>query len=214
MRFSVVRVAIALALALPAAAAAQEPAAPAQQPAAPAQQPPRPFPEGSKFAFVDIQQIAAESVEGKASTAKVQALRDKKVAELSELNKKVQADQQKLAQQGSMLNDQARAELERTIDRQSKDLQRAQQDATDEVQQLQQDLQKSFEGKLLPIIQKVVTEKGIQILFSRADSGIVLADPALDLTAEVIQRLDTATGPAAPSTPPAAPPAGGSQPQR
>lgn len=198
MTSSVVRLALALALVAPGAAAAQEGAA--------AKQPPSPFPEGAKVAYIDIQRIASESAEGKASTAKVQALNQKKVAELSELNKKLQADQQKLQEQGGLLNDAARGELERSIDRQTKELQRAQQDAQDEVTQLQVDLQGVFQAKLMPVIQKVVGEKGIQILFSRADAGIVVADPGLDLTDEVIKRFDATPStakPAAPATPPA-----------
>ena len=50
---------------------APAPPATQQKPATPpAPQPPRPFPEGSKFAFVDIQVIASNSAEGKAATAK------------------------------------------------------------------------------------------------------------------------------------------------
>jgi outer membrane protein len=196
---SFLRLTLALLLVTPAAAMAQD------APAAPAQ-PPRPFPEGAKFAFVDIQRIASDSAEGKASTAKVQALNQKKVAELNDMNKQLQADQQKLLQQGALLNEQARAELERSIDRQTKDLQRAQQDAQDEVTQLQVDLQNTFQQKLMPILQQVVTEKGLHILFSRADSGIVVADPGLDLTNEVITRFDASAGASAP-------PASGEKPQ-
>ena len=35
---------------------------------------------GAKFAFINVQRVAAESSEGKASTAKVQALNQKKVS--------------------------------------------------------------------------------------------------------------------------------------
>src|SRR5690606_13273570 len=106
---------------------------------------------------------------------------------------------------GAMMNDAARSELERAIDRQQKELQRAQQDAQDEVAQLQQDLQSDFQEKLYPVIQKVVSEKGIQLLFSSRDAGIVFADPGLDLTAEVIKRFDAASTSAAPAAPPANP---------
>ena len=188
------------------ASAQQAPASQTPAPPPAQAQPPRPFPEGAKFAVIDIQRVASESNEGKVSTQKVQALNQKKVAELSEMNKKLQADQQKLQTSGTMLNEQARAELERGIDRQQKELQRAQQDAQDEVQQLQQDLQNTFQSKLYPVIQKIVTEKGIQMLFSHRDAGIVYADPGLDLTAEVIKRFDEAApAAAAPATPPATP---------
>ena len=81
---------------------AQAPAAPggpgASGAAAPAPAPPaqRPFPAGAKYAFINIQRIAAESAEGKALAGKVQALNQQKVNELNEKNKQLQAAQQKL----------------------------------------------------------------------------------------------------------------------
>ena len=200
MKVSVTSLAIGVALAAaPALASAQAPALPTA--------------EAQRFAVINIQRVASESTEGKASTARVQALNQKKIAELNDLNKRLQADQQKLQSQGSMLNEAARAELERSIDKEQKDLQRSQQDAQEEVQQLQQDLQNGFQAKLLPIIQQVVNERKITILFSSADAGIVFADPGLDLTADVIKRFDAAAAPAtaAPAAPattaPAAQPA-------
>jgi outer membrane protein len=193
MKVSVVSLALGLALSVaPAAAFAQA-------------QPPQAFPEAPRLAVINIQRVAAESTEGKASTARVQALNQKKIADLNDMNKRLQADQQKLASQGPMLNEAARGELERSIDRQQKDLQRAQQDAQDEVQQLQQDLQNAFQAKLLPIIQEVVAERKITILFSTADAGIVFAETGLDLTNDVIKRFDAAAPVGAAGTPPASP---------
>jgi len=169
MRSLVVIAALSLVLgAAPAFGQAAQPAAPpaAQPPAAPAPTPPKPFPQGAKFAFVNIQRIASESTEGKASTAKVQALNQQKVSQLNELNKKLQADQAKLQQQTSVMSEAARGQLERDIDRQQKEIQRFTQDAQEEVQQLQQDLQNAFQSRLLPIIQQVVTERNLEILFS------------------------------------------------
>lgn len=214
MRSSVVAVALSLVLgAAPVFAQTGQPAGAGQpQPAPtqpPAAQPPRPFPEGSKIAVVNIQRVAAESSEGKASNAKAQALYQQKQNQLNDLNKKLQADQQKLQQQTSVMNDQARAQLERDIDRQQKEIQRFSQDAQDEVQNLQSDLQEAFQRRLLPVIQQVVQERGIQVLFSQVDSGLVWADPGLDLTNDVIKRLDAATAaaPASSSAPASTPPA-------
>ena len=75
-----------------------------------------------------------------------------------------------------------------------------QQDAEAELQELQQQLQLDFQRKLIPVIQQLVAEKGLQILLSQADAGIVWADPGLDLTAEVIKRFDAAAT-AAPKPP-------------
>lgn len=206
----VVGVSLALALVLSAAPAYAQtaPAGAGQQqpPAAAAPQPPRPYPEGPiKVAVIDIQRIARDSAEGKASTSKVAALNTQKVNELNDLNKKLQADQEKLRTQGAMLSEAARSDLERAIDRQQKEIQRAQQDAQEEVQELQIDLQNSFQQKLLPVIQQVVQEKGVHLLFSTADSGIVWADGGLDLTADVLNRFDAATSTSGAGTPAAAP---------
>jgi Skp family chaperone for outer membrane proteins len=180
---------------------------PAAQPNAPA---PRPFPQGTKFAFINIQRVASESTEGKASTVKVKALNEQKVNQLNDMNKKLEADRQKLQQQSSVMSEAARGQLERDIDRQQKEIQRFTQDAQEEVSQLQQDLQNSFQNRLLPVIQQIVAERGLEILFSQNDSGIVWADSALDITADVIKRFDTAPPPttAAPPAPTTTPGAG------
>ena len=52
---------------------------------------PRPYPEGAKIAYIDIQAVASTSVEGKAATGKLQELEKKKVAEITEKNKALEA---------------------------------------------------------------------------------------------------------------------------
>jgi len=188
---------------------AQEQPAPKPAPATPPAQPapaPRPFPEGAKVAYINIQRIANESAEGKAATAKVQALVQKKQAEANEKNKAIQADQQKLQSGGSVMSDQARAELEKKIERQNVELQRMTQDAQQEVQELQQQLQAEFQRRLMPIVQQVAQQKGIHVLFSAADSGIVWADGGLDVTADVIKQFDATTASSKPDAPATKPP--------
>jgi outer membrane protein len=183
--------------ATPPAPATQKPAAPAPQ-AAP--QPPRPFPEGAKIAFMNIPRIAAESAEGKASTTRVSALREKKLAELNGKNKQLETAQQKL-NSGGVLSEEARATTQKDVERLQVEIQRMQQDAEAEMQDLQQQLQLDFQRKLSPIIQQVATEKSLHILLSQTDAGLVWAEPGLDLTADIIKRFDAATAGAKPPVP-------------
>lgn len=175
----------------PAPAPAQKPAPPAVQPVKP--EPPRPFPEGAKVAYIDIQRIAAQSAAGRVSSDKVQALVKQKQAEAASRAKSLQDKQQKLQQSGSVMSDEARDKLQKEVQQDQIDAQRFQQDAQRQVQELQQELQQQFEKKLMPVIEAVVNEKGVQILLSRGDAGIVWANPDLDLTDEVIRKLDAAT---------------------
>lgn len=188
--------ALAQAKPTPPATATQKPAAPAAQPAPQPAPQPRPFPEGAKIAYLNIPRIAAESAEGKISTAKVNALREKKLAELNVKNKQLETAQQKL-NSGGLLSEQARAATQKDVERLQVEIQRMQQDAESEMQDLQQQLQLDFQRKLSPIIAQVAAEKGLHILLSQTDAGMVWADPSLDLTSEVIKRFDAATAGAA-----------------
>jgi outer membrane protein len=193
MRFSVAAVFSVMVLGTPAVAQTPPPAA-----AVPPQQAPL------RMAFLDLQRIAAESSEGKAASGKVQALTQKKSAELQEKTKALQGNQQKLQQGGSVLSDAARAQTQREIDRLTVEIDRFQEDANAEVQELQQSLQAEFQEKLRPVVDAVVKELAIGLLFSAGDAGAIYVDPSLDITGEVIKRFDSGKYPAA-ATPPAAP---------
>jgi outer membrane protein len=154
--------------------------------------PPRPFPEGSKVAYVVLQRVANESGEGKVATARIQALQQKKAAELNDKQKQLQTAQQKLEKEASVLSSTAAAELQKTAERLQVEIQRFTQDAQQEVQELQQQLQQEFQVKLEPVLQEIGKEKGLHFIFNGPDAGLVWADNALDISADVIKKLDAA----------------------
>jgi len=170
--------------------AAQPPAAAAPPAAQPAPQS-KPFPEGAKIAFINIPRIAAESIEGRTSTSRVNTLREKKLAELTAKNKQVETAQQRL-NSGGLLSDDARAATQKEIDKLNVEIQRMQQDAEAELQELQQQLQVDFQRRLFPIIQQIALEKSLHMLLS-TEAGLVWAEPSLDLTPEIIRRFDATT---------------------
>jgi len=178
----------------------QKPATPAPAQPAPTAQAPQPFPEGAKIAYIDLQFIASNSIEGKAATAKIQEYAKKKTAELAEKNKALEALRTKLLQGGTVLSDQARGQLEKDIDKMNRELQYAQTDAQSEQQQLTNDLQNDFQTRLNPIVDLVAKEKGLHLVLSIADSGAIWANTGLNISTEVMKRLDAAVKtPAAPA---------------
>jgi len=183
----------------PAAPAAQAPPAPAA--AAAAAQPPQPFPDGAKIAYIDLQYIASNSTEGKAATSKIQEYAKKKTAELAEKNKALEALRNKLLQGGTVLSDQARSQMEKDIDKMNRELQFAQQDAQAEQTQLTNDLQNDFQTRLNPIVDQVAKEKGLHFVLSISDSGAIWANRGLDISPEVMKRLDAAKPPTAAPAP-------------
>jgi outer membrane protein len=179
----------------PAQPAGQPPATPpAQTPA----QPPAPFPAGAKTAFINPQRIFQESTEGKAALARINTLVQQKQKEGQDKQKALEANQQKLQNSSGVMNEQARSQLEKEIERQQREGQRFQQDAQNEIQELQNEVQQEFIKKVSPLIEAVAKEKGLQMVFDLSNAGLAWWDPGLDLTADVIKKLDSTKPSAAP----------------
>jgi outer membrane protein len=168
--------------------ATQKPTTPAQPPATAT--PPKPFPEGAKIAWVVLQRVVNESAEGKAASAKIAALQKKKADELADKNKQLEGFQQKLQKEASVMSTTAQSDLQKQIERLQVDIQRFTQDAQQELTELQEQLRQQFEQRMTPILAQVGQEKGLHFIFNAPESGIVWADPALDISADVIKKLD------------------------
>jgi outer membrane protein len=154
-----------------------------------------------RIAFVDFQRVAAESAEGKASALKVQALIQRKTAELQEKTKALESAQQKFQESGQ-LSQAARTQAQKDVDRLNVEIERLKQDANKEIQDVQQQLLRELQKKVGPILDAMIKEKAIQVVFNAGEVATFLVDPTLDITQDLIKRFDSAAGkPAAPATP-------------
>src|SRR3990172_11853946 len=91
----------------------------------------------------------------------------------------------------------ARTQLEKEIEKAQLDAQRFQQDAQAEINELQTEVQSDFIKKVSPVLQAIANEKGLQMVFNAADAGLAWVDANLDLTLDVIKRLDAGAKPGA-----------------
>lgn len=168
---------------------------PAAQPAAPKPpQPPVPFPQDAKYAVVDVQAIASNSAAGKAASAKLNELQAKRVSELQDKNKQLQALQSKKESGAAVMSDAARSQLDKDIEKLQRDIQYTQSNAQAEFQDLNNELQADFTKKVAPIIEEIAKEKGLYLVFT-GDSGFAYVHPGLNISDEVIKRLDASAGP-------------------
>ena len=140
-----------------------------------------------------MQGIFNSSADGKAAATKLQEWEKKKMAEIQEKTKLAQALQTKLQQGGTVLNDQARAQGENELKKLQRELQSMQEDAQQEGQDMRQQLLEEFSKKVNPILEQVAKERGLHMVFTVSqDANIAWADPGLDLTPEVVKRVDAA----------------------
>lgn len=182
----------------------------AAAPAAAQAQSSLPFPAGTRYAFVDLQRIIAESVAGQSANAQVQQLLEQKRTEIEARQATLQTQidaknqnllqlQQRLAQGETVMSLDARQALSRDIARLQVDIQRdtedaqaemqrVTQDADAEVTELQQRLQVELDSRLGPALASVAGARGVDFILNSA--GLVWANPALDLTQSVIDDLN------------------------
>ena len=173
------------------------PTPPGQKPAAtpaPTPRPVLPFPPDAKLAFIDLAQIVDQSELGKQGRAAMTTLNEKLTAGLTQRQKDIVAAQEKIKAQQNVVSAPVLQQMARDLERQQREAQFAQQDAQVQVDQLNQELIKNLQDKVLPIVEAVRKDKGLWIIFVLGEnSNIAAADAALDLTSEVVKRLDAST---------------------
>ncbi len=142
-----------------------------QSPASPAKDGPYPS------RVVNVPRLMAESIAGKAGTAKLKAFQDERRKAIADK----QATVQRLTQAKAAPAEIKRAQVE---------LERATQDAEADFAALTRQLQVDFETRLTPILRQILETDHIGIIFDYPQKLIVWASPAADITDEVIKRLD------------------------
>jgi outer membrane protein len=179
----------------PAAPRPAAPAAPAPQtpaPTAPTQAPaPVPFPADGKIAFLDMQSVVSQSRMGRAGQEQMKALSDKKGAEISPKTKQLETLRQEVQSGATVLSAQVLAQKNAEIDKLTREIQFMQEQAQADITALNDQLLGEFGNKVLPIVEQIRNERGLWVVFTLGDgTGVAAVHPGLDISAEVIKRLD------------------------
>jgi Skp family chaperone for outer membrane proteins len=181
---------LAILLALPMLCAAQNPPTPTPPPAAKEAAPVVIVP--AKIAYVSIQQAIAVCDEGKKESSVLQGYVDSKSAELQKMQKTLEALRTQLEVQGSKLTDEARADLSDQIDSQDTAVQRFQQDTQKDIDNRRQKLQNGIARKMLPVIEKVAKDRGLQVVqFLDVAQIFGYIDPSLVITDDVVKAYNS-----------------------
>jgi outer membrane protein len=180
---------------MPAAAQTVPPPAPATPAAAPMVQ--KLFRADSKVGFVDLQRIFNESAYGKQGIAKIGALQKTLADGLSARSRDMQALSEKIKTQQTVVAPAVWLEWNTDLQRMQREAQFAEQEANMQVEQLQQRLLANFEVLVRPVIESVRAEKNLWAIFGvqpvqdgAGTLSLIAADPAIDLSAEVVALLN------------------------
>lgn len=140
--------------------------------------------------YVDMQRVIEESKLGKKAFATLQEKYAQPQAALEKEEKEIVQLQQNLARDGALMS---QAELEKRKTELQERIGQIQRKAAMAQQELSQD-QAKLGGGIIKPAQEIITtlgkERKLTAIFERSQSGMLYVEPELNLTDEVIKRLD------------------------
>jgi len=149
-----------------------------------------------KAGVVNSQEILEKSVEGKKAISQLEEKNRKTQQDLAKLDDQIRQLETRLNTQGLTMTQEAIISLSADLDRKRTERQRMAEDATKEMQELQQRLYLKIQNEVMPIINKLGQEKGLDLILDLRASGVLYFNPVIDLTSEVIKRYDATKTPA------------------
>lgn len=153
--------------------------------------------EGAKFGAIDSQVVLEKSLEGKKAFAQLQEADKKYQADLTRLDEQIRQIESRLTTQRLTLTPEAAQSLQADLDKRRTERKRSAEDAVKAMQQLQMNLFERIESELMPLIDQLRKDKGLDVIFDVSKGGVVTLNPAINLTDELIRRYDASK--AAPS---------------
>ena len=146
-----------------------------------------------KVGVFNADRIMAESQPGQQALALFNQLRDQRVGELQ-----VQQDQINTLQQQAISVTPGGADavrLQREVENSMLQLERLQQDVQQELGQRQNELTSEITTMIGQIIDVMGEEEGYTLIFNQIQSGLVYIATALDITDEIIRRINAMSAP-------------------
>lgn len=138
---------------------------------------------------VSFSYVARTSKAGRAAIAALDAFGRQKSLEVETKAAELRSQQVELQQAASM-SPRAAADLQRAFEKSRLEFERFQQDAQAEVEALQTKFDAELRVKLAPIVDEISKEKGLHFVFGLEQAAIVWFSPSVDISDEVVRRLD------------------------
>jgi Skp family chaperone for outer membrane proteins len=140
------------------------------------------------IAVVDVPFILQESSAGKSIQKAIQAQREVYSKEIAAQEEKLRSAEQELGKQRAVLSQEAFAKKRRDFEKQIADVQREVQSRSRNLEQAFNESTRTVQGSLFEIIAAMVQDQGINMVLNKHQ--VVLVEKGMDLTQEVLERLN------------------------
>jgi len=170
-----------------------------------------PSPAGAdlRLAVVDMDRVMVESDMGKAEQAGLDKLKADRTNIITSKQKELEAMEEQIRNASLSWSDEKREETSRAYEARRIELRRLNEDATRDVQaEFNRSLQK-MQKAALEVTMGIGKERGFTLIFEKNTAPVLYATDAIEITGEVISRLNAkarGAGVKPPATPPPASP--------
>lgn len=146
--------------------------------------------QNGKFAVISTQEIIEASEAGKKAIEDLRTLQQQKENEVKAKQQEITDLRNRIAEGRLSLAEDKLVEMQTQLETKAKELRRLQEDAAAELDRRQQEVLANIEQRVMPIINQVGRESGYTMIFRKFDSGLIYVDEAVDITKQVIERLN------------------------
>ena len=144
-----------------------------------------------RIGALSLSYVARNSKTARAGIAEVENFEKKKSIEVESKAAELQKQQAALQQQSASMSPRAVADLQRAFDKSRLEFDRFAQDAQAEIEAMQSKFDAEFRIKLAPIVDEISKEKRLHLVFGLEQTSMILwSSPAVDISEEVVKRLD------------------------
>jgi outer membrane protein len=162
----------------------------------------------AKIAVIDTEAVTFMSDEGKAANEKIEKRVQAMSAEMDKMRKSIEEKETNLRTQDRLMAATRKAQLQKEIEDEKIQFDRKNQDYQKEIEEMQNALMAPISAKIQAELAAFVNEKGYDLLLdvSVPPANIVWANPANNITKDVLGRVNesfkkaSAAAPAAPAT--------------
>ena len=138
--------------------------------------------------YLDFKFILNESVAGKKALAQLKKKLDNGVKDLSKKEKIIQEEEKKIIQQKKILSPEEYKKKVTELRKKVSDLQKRRSKLINTVAKQRSKARSELLKNLNPVVKEYMVEKNIRIVLDK--KGIILADEKLDITNDIIKKLN------------------------
>lgn len=144
--------------------------------------------------YVDVRTVLLESKSGKQHKTEIEKVVKDKQAALKKEEDKLKALQQTLEKEMLTLTDAQKQEKQRSFQEKVQTFQKSAQDAERDLRQKDSEYTSKAIEEIRKIITEVAKEEKLSMVLGKTEMSVLYAEEGMDITAKVIQKLDSRGG--------------------